>query len=482
MAVGPTPAGDSSGLFVISIFGGAPRLLRDGGGRAAVAPDGKHIAFVNGRGNSEIWMMGAAGEDPHLLVAGREGDQIVQLQWSPNSQRVAFLRMRSSGAKPQVEIASRAIDQQNDESIFANPGLRSFCWAADGRVIYSADEPGSNSGDSNLWAIPVSARTGKPDGKPQRMTQWPGFSFSDLSVTADSKQLAFVRTGEESNIFLSNLAAGKTVAEPQRLTTDERHNVPTAWTPDGRALYFHSDRNGNWDIFRQSIALQSAEEFLLGPEEQLDARPTPDGSALLMWSYSTAEPGKLRLLRVAAAGGAGEPVLESRPGARVRCAHSVPRCLISESDSDRHLLVFSSFDPKGGRGAELFRLPSDPYVTPMWDLSPDGATLAIIGLPAADANEVQLRRIADNSTRAIKLNEKVVNLTDVSWNSDGQSLLLAATVERGANLMVSELNGRAHVVARTIHSLTTPIPSPDGKRAAYGITNQTSNAWLLTNF
>jgi hypothetical protein len=190
----------------------------------------------------------------------------------------------------------------------------------------------------------------------------------------------------------------------------------------------------------------------------------------------------MRLLRVAAAGGAGEPVLESRPGARVRCAHSVPRCLISESDSDRHLLVFSSFDPKGGRGAELFRLPSDPYVTPMWDLSPDGATLAIIGLPAADANEVQLRRIADNSTRAIKLNEKVVNLTDVSWNSDGQSLLLAATVERGANLMVSELNGRAHVVARTIHSLTTPIPSPDGKRAAYGITNQTSNAWLLTNF
>jgi hypothetical protein len=49
-------------------------------------------------------------------------------------------------------------------------------------------------------------------------------------------------------------------------------------------------------------------------------------------------------------------------------------------------------------------------------------------------------------------------------------------------LLMSDLSGRAHIVASTIHSLTTPVPSPDGKRAAYGITSQTSNAWLLTNF
>jgi Tol biopolymer transport system component len=481
--VGPTPAGDSSGLFVISIFGGTPRLLRDGGGRAAVAPDGKRIAFVNGRGNSEIWLMGSAGEDPHQLVAAREGEQFVQLQWSPDSQRVAFLRMRNTGATAEVELASRAIDQQNDVRLVSNAGLRSFCWAADGRVIYSADEPGSNANESNLWAIRVASRTGQPDGGPQRVTQWPGFAFSDLSITGDGKQLAFVRTGEESNILVSDLSRGKNASEPQRITSDERHDVPTAWTPDGRALYFHSDRNGNWDIFRQSLPPARAEEVLLGPEEQLDARFTPDGSALLVWSYAAAQANsKMRLLRVAPAGGAEQQVLEARAGARFRCPRSAGACVVGEPDSERHQVVFSSFDPQQGRGAELFRVAADPYVAPSWDLSPDGKTLALVNVAASQNNDVQLHRLADNSTRTIKISEKVVNLSDVAWNSDGEALLLTAVSGRGANLLMSDLSGRAHIVASTIHSLTTPVPSPDGKRAAYGITSQTSNAWLLTNF
>ncbi|MDA2915139.1 hypothetical protein MYX77_14525, partial [Acidobacteriia bacterium AH_259_A11_L15] len=51
-----------------------------------------------------------------------------------------------------------------------------------------------------------------------------------------------------------------------RFTFDPGTDWAGAWSPDGKTIFFSSDRNGNSDIFRKSFAGSSPEELLLEKE------------------------------------------------------------------------------------------------------------------------------------------------------------------------------------------------------------------------
>ena len=52
---------------------------------------------------------------------------------------------------------------------------------------------------------------------------------------------------------------------PKRLTFDDHQDFPGDWTPDSKAILFTSDRNGNADIFKQSLDERWAEPIVAGP-------------------------------------------------------------------------------------------------------------------------------------------------------------------------------------------------------------------------
>ena len=52
---------------------------------------------------------------------------------------------------------------------YDEPGL---LWARDGRVIFTRSEGISVNSGSNLWEIMTDPRTGKPSGRPTRITDW----------------------------------------------------------------------------------------------------------------------------------------------------------------------------------------------------------------------------------------------------------------------------------------------------------------------
>jgi serine/threonine protein kinase/Tol biopolymer transport system component len=487
VAVGPGPSGESTGLWLISIFGGAPRMLREQAGRAAVSPDGTNIAFVGGKSESEIWLMGGNGGEPRRTVAAGDGERFLQLQWSPDGQRIAFLSALNGKQGPQITIQTRDLHGTGPTVVLSDPNLRSFSWAPDGRVVYSAEESLAKNNDTNLWTIAVDVRNGTAAGKPRRVTRWAGFTFSDLSITADGKRLAFVRGGFETNVYVADVAlSAKSVPQPQRLTLDQRHDIPTAWTPDSRAVLFHSDRNGTWDIFRQGLLQRTPEDFILGPEDQQDARPSPDSSWILYWSSAGKEgsnPRVLRLLRVPSSGGAPEPVLEARAGARFHCpSHPGALCVLSEQDTERKSLTFSSFDPGQGKKQEILATSSDPYAEAVWDVSPDGANLAIINAESDKENSVRVFTIQNRSMHDVQLNARVVSLTDIAWAVNGAGFFVTATQVRGSALFFVDLQGRSHELWSVSTSLTAPVPAPDGKHIAVALSSQTSNAWVIENF
>jgi eukaryotic-like serine/threonine-protein kinase len=482
-AVGPGESGETTGIWAVSILGGAPRQLREDAGRASVSPDAAHIAYIAGRSQSEIWVMGANGEGPKKLLQGALADRFLQVQWSPNGERIAYLKSRTEGDRPETSIETMPLAGGISSTFLNVPALRSFCWSSDGRVIYSMQEPPPNDKDMNLWALRVDRSGVRPSGAPQRITNWAGLSVLDLGVSLDGKHLVFVNAGLENDLYVAELEGKGGLGPPRRFTLEGRSNLPSAWSPDGQTLFFYSDRNGNWDIFRQRLRERNAQDFVLGPGEQTEPRLSPDGSWVLYWDYVTKEAGAsapMRLLRVPVSLGAPAPVLEANRGAAVRCAPRHLPCVVSELDKVNRELVFTAFDPLRGKSAEFVRLAADPEESPAWDLSPDGSTVAIVDLDE-HKDRIRLVDLGSGSGRSLAVGH-AERLSGVSWSADGRSWFVTSSSLRGSAILKVGVDGTVSELWKSSNILAAPLTSPDGKNLAFSSSTYNSNAWVIENF
>jgi DNA-binding winged helix-turn-helix (wHTH) protein/Tol biopolymer transport system component len=390
------PGGHTS-AWVTSVTGGEPRRISGDAAAWSVAPDGSLIALgtqaASAGGFREIWLTGPQGEDPRRFVTAAADEELFWAAWSPDGGRIAYGKHRRVPDRVECSIESRDLNGGQPAVLLSEPrlcaGSAGFVWSPDGRFIYAMSEPEPNQNESNVWETRVDARTGKPLGKPTRITNWPGVRVGHLSESADGKRLVVSKWGLQTDVYIGELEAnGRRLKDLRRLTLDESNDHPSAWTLDSKAVLFSSDRNGSVDIFRQAIGQNSAELVATGPDYKDEAVVSPDGSWILYLSRATARfvaASRVRIMRVPTSGGAPQIVLEGRGIARQSCGRFPGSpCVFSEETLDQKQLVFSTFDPLQGRGREIARVnldrpPAYPTDNPTydWDLSPDGSRLAL---------------------------------------------------------------------------------------------------------
>jgi len=167
--------------------------------------------------NSDIWLMGANGEDPRKIVTAEQGESFVGLVWSPDNRRIAYGRLRRGPTGTICDIATHDLNAGQTTVILSDPKLAAgfgggFWWLADGRLIYSLGEIapvfGPGPTDTNLWEIRVDARNGKPASKPRRITNWTDFSLSIPNATTDGKRLVFGRVRAQTDVYVGDVLAG----------------------------------------------------------------------------------------------------------------------------------------------------------------------------------------------------------------------------------------------------------------------------------
>jgi Tol biopolymer transport system component len=480
---GPGEAGETKAVWVIPILTAVPRQIRGNADFAVVSPDGRQIAFRTTKDGHQLWVMGANGEDARMLLKAESGVRFGRLQWSPDSRSLAYLRYHSDAQKYEVAIVAHNLQTGKDEVLVPDFGLGSFGWVADGRIIFSRAEAGFRQAESNLWELPVDTSTGKVEGEPRRLTRWAGFSFRDFSATADGKRLVFVRQHQQTDVYVAQLLSqGGELVTVKRLTFDLAQDQPTAWTPDGRSVLFHSDRNGTRDIFRQDPAQAAPDELVIGVQEQYESRLTPDGAALLYWDHprlAEGYPPSIRLLRTPLAGGTTSTVLEARWGAQFRCARAPNSCVLSEPSADGRRLEFSVFDPVQGKQDTLSSVDLYPEGNPRWDISPDGQTAAIVDSERENrrARLVNLRSGEQQHTEATP-----ARISDVAWLPDGRGLLVATTHARGSSLFELGLKGEVREIWQAATQISRPVPSPDQKGFAFALSTLDSNAWVVEGY
>jgi len=478
---GRTDAAGNNSIWVTSVLGGPPRRLRDNAQPGQPSPDGSWIAYMTGTwsgyNSSELWLMGAQGENPRKFLIAAEGESLNWPVWSSDGQRIAYLRFHGK----ECFIESRDLQGGQLATALSDPRFvpEGLWWAPDGRMIFASYEP-----NGGVWSIQVDPKKGRPLSPPKRIARWAGYMQTALNGTADGKRLAVMKASVEADVYVGELeAGGHRLKNPRRLTLDERDDFPGAWTRDGKAILFTSDRNGQFDIYKQALDQDSAEPVVTGPGDKGNPVVSPDGRLILYIQAVTGE--GQQIMRVSISGGAPEMVSEGKTIEGLRCSWSpASLCVLSEETPDRKQCIFTAFDPMKGRGRELTRVElqqrGQGYY---WDLSRDGSRLAFAQELLGGERRIHVLPLSLGAAHEVVI-KRDIEMASLSWTIDGMGFFVGGSPP-DAELLYVNMDGTTDVLWKreTLFNYgPAGIPSPDGRHLAILGHTINSNIWMLENF
>ena len=407
----------------------------------ALSPDGSMIAYAQGTATKlQVYVQPVAGGRPIALTTDSAGSFRAPT-WSPDGRSIAFQGQdgvwvvpAGGGAPRRVAQIDTALMPLGSGSISAVTGL---AWSRDGtRLAYTSVEPilnlasvapGSETVRLQTPAMPASPAW-SPDGK------WVALTVGNSPFIFGTGYLG--NTGK-SAIWLISTAGGPSVP----VTDGASLNQSPQWSPDGRALYWISDRGGNRDVYRVRVARNGSPA---GPAERLttglDAHSislAANGSALAYSVFRTYS--NIWSLPIPAAG----PVVAAS-GTQLTTGRQTIESV--EVSTDGQWLVFDS--DRGGN-ADLYRMPAV-----------GGEPVRIINNSGGDFSAVWSRdgrRIAFHSFRGgvrhvytvkadgsglVQQTVGQANELDPTWSPDGTALGFQS-IRNGQNtLRVVSLSGK----------------------------------------
>jgi Tol biopolymer transport system component/tRNA A-37 threonylcarbamoyl transferase component Bud32 len=465
-------------LWSVSIFGGPLRHLITGVWDAAVSPQGDRIALIPGatpdrKSNREIWIMGASGSNPEVLVEADEGAGFWRVAWTPDGSHVA---VGEYGSGTRISLVS--VPEGTTRTLFSGGSLFQdwtgplpFRWCGESTLIFSQKDGPSHQVTSNVWAADIDVSRAEARREPRRVTQWAGANVREMSVTPDCSRIVVLQVRNQADAAVAELdAAGTAFTSVQKLTFDERPDYPLGWAPDGSGFLMMSSRLGDMDLFFRSLEADGPELIQGGSGAQRSGAFSPDGEMVLYRQGG-------EIWTVPYGGGAAR-MLSEGPFRDLRC---VPEgdvsCVVASFRENR--FVFHSLDPETGQVIELASTERRPPFN-NFDLSPDGTKVAVVH---GDNNEIQVVDLLSGDETTISV-EDWSSFEFISWTAQGDGFFINAgfsgQTEFLAALLHVDMEGRARRL------LTTPSEwhvyiraSPDGRHVAFASMPFHGNAWLI---
>jgi serine/threonine protein kinase len=215
-----------------------------------ISPDGKWVVY-NSQG--DIYLQSVTGQTAITLTKDSPANDTTPA-FSPDGETIAFRSERDGGGIFLMGLTGEGVRR------LTTSGYQP-AWFPDGRqIVFARGEsgmllmPGGRSGFSELWVVSASG------GDPRLFF---GGDAVQPSVSPHGKRVAFwslPSDQKERRLALPGTAANRDIwtidvngEHPVRVTTHDANDWNPVWAPDGRWLYFLSNRGGSMNLWRTAI-------------------------------------------------------------------------------------------------------------------------------------------------------------------------------------------------------------------------------------
>jgi Tol biopolymer transport system component len=379
----------------------------------SISPDGKTFVYVGfSSGNADLFLQRIDGRNAISLTKDSADDD-VQPAFSPDGSQIAFRSEREGGGIFLMGATGESVRRLTDSGF--NPS-----WSPDGRYIVVADEgirsPLTRNIWSRLWAVDVATGT--------RRLITPGDAVQP-SWSPRGHRIAYWgrRVGRHQRDIWTVPAAGVKPGEGAVAVTDDASvDWNPVWSPDGRFLYFSSDRNGTMNLWR--VPIDETTGRVLGDLEPVlapsrwTAHPSiaADGRRLIYASVD--ETSTIERVSFDPVGRRvtteGVPILSG--SLLVREVGSSPdgKWVAFSSRGTREDIFVSSSD-----GSSLRQLTNDPFRDRGADWSADGKRIAFY---SDRTGRWELWSINPDGSALTQLSKESVDPWSPRWSPDGKHL------------------------------------------------------------
>jgi Tol biopolymer transport system component/C-terminal processing protease CtpA/Prc len=240
-------------LAVAALIAAPQPASRSALSEPSLSPDAREIAFVAG---GDIWTVPSQGGIARLLVAhpATESRPI----YSPDGGSIAFVSTRTGNGDIYVlDLATGALARRTFDD--GRDGLDA--WSRDGAWLYFSSNSGDISGMSDIWRVP--ARGGQPvpvaaDRYASEYWAAPSPDGRTLAITARGTVSGqWWRHGhshiDESEIWTVGSLDGSAPSYARVGEAGGGKDAWPMWAPDGRTLFYASDRGGQENLWRRTI-------------------------------------------------------------------------------------------------------------------------------------------------------------------------------------------------------------------------------------
>ncbi len=429
------PANWTGTLYRVALRGGAPvRVFDHVTGRFALAPDGRHFAFI--RLDTEHWAESliVADSDGHAerTVSTRHRPQYYSrsgLAWAPDGASVACLagNAPSYAARAfqlmEVSLATGA-ERAITEGIWGWPG--SVTWSGDGHTVL-VDAAQHSDNELQLW------RVSYPHGAIQRITN----DISDyrrITQTSDARTVLAVRSTREADLWVARTS---NPAGALQVSAGDLHDLNSALLAlDGR-LFFSASSGDARNIWTMNVKGFDRRQVTTGQSSRDEVAISRDGRHLSyqsegrIWSINSDGSGARRLT--------GGP-LDAHP----------------TFSADGNWIVYTSFaswSPGIGGLPSLWRIPANGGhpeqltrdANSMADVSPDGNWIAAAYYRYDHPQQppaVAIYPFAGG--RATTVIERPAGAeSSVFWSADGNGVEYVVSARGVGNIWRQSINGGA---------------------------------------
>jgi len=472
-------------LLVMPALGGAPRMMAHGACCAAWSQDGREVAYVRssrrsrrgGERPESIYVTPADGgpsrfvalvSDPHSLT------------WSPDGRWLALVSGNDQFAVGAAELANKGpsaivlvpaaggvpVPVTDNAALNVSPA-----WTPDGdRLLFVSNREGAR----DVYTVRVTSG-GMPAGKPSRLTT--GLNAHSISLSADGRRLAYSAYTSHANVWAIPIPTDGPVSVDRatQVTMGNQTVESMTLSPDGRWLYFDSDRSGNADIYRMPLGGGEPQQLTTSPADDFSPNVSPDGRWVAFHSLRF---GTRDIFVMSAEGGEAQRVTDDPGEEGLPIWSPDGRSLsyqLTGTDTRDGLYVISR--DESGRWGPPRQVWSHPNAG-RW--SPDGRALlsawtdGIWLIPAAGGRPQQVHGLPDT-----------VNARELAlqWSRDGRTIYFKASDHEGRASFwaLPATGGRPRMLVR-FEDPTKPSYrldwATDGRRFYFTISDRQSDIYV----